>query len=219
MTEPTPSTTPPADPAAFWDARYAGADYWYGTEPNAWLAAEAHRLRPGGKVLAVADGEGRNGVWLARQGFRVTSVDISARGLEKARALADRHAVDLELVRADLVHWHWPFATFDGVVAIFAHFPRTVRPVLHRRMLDALVPGGLLLIEAYSPYQHLYRTGGPQDLDLLYTAFRLQRDLAGAEVLLLVETETELREGKGHVGRSAVVRCIARRPTGPLTES
>ncbi|BCX17043.1 MAG: hypothetical protein KatS3mg117_0725 [Geminicoccaceae bacterium] len=149
----------------------------------------------------------------------MTSVDISARGLEKARALADRHGVGLELVRADLVRWDWPVATFDAVVAIFAHFPRTVRPVLHRRMLDALVPGGLLLIEAYSPYQHLYRTGGPRDLDLLYTAFRLQRDLAGAEFLLLEETETDLLEGEGHVGRSAVVRCIARRPEDPLTES
>lgn len=170
-------------------------------------------------MLAVCDGEGRNGVWLARQGFAVTSVDVSARGLEKARALADRHGVELALVRADLRSWDWPAAAFDGVVAIFAHFPREVRPLLHRRMLEALVPGGILLIEAYSPYQHLYRTGGPQDLDMLVSAFRLQQDLAGAEILELAEVETELAEGQGHRGRSAVVRCIARRPPDPLTRS
>lgn len=207
------------DPAAFWDARYGGSDYWYGTEPNAWLVAQAHRLPPGGRVLAVADGEGRNGVWLARQGFAVTSVDIAPRGLAKARALAERHGVALHLVEADLRRWDWPVAAFDGVVAIFAHFPREVRPILHRRMLEALVPGGLLLIEAYSPYQHLYRTGGPQDLDMLYSAFRLERDLEGAEFLLLEETEAELAEGVGHRGRSALVRCIARRPVRPLTGS
>ncbi len=170
-------------------------------------------------MLAVCDGEGRNGVWLARQGFAVTSVDVSARGLDKARALADRHGVELELVRADLRSWDWPVAAFDGVVAIFAHFGRDVRARLHHRMLEALVPGGLLLIEAYSPYQHLWRTGGPQDLDMLVSAFRLQQDLAGAELLLLLETETELHEGVGHAGRSAVVRCIARRPAGALTRS
>lgn len=213
------TSSDPDDPAAFWDARYAREDYFYGTEPNAWLAREAGRLRPDGRVLAVCDGEGRNGVWLARQGFRVTSVDASARGLEKARALADRHGAALELVRADLCRWDWPEAAFDGVVAIFAHFPRAVRPILHRRMLEALVPGGLLLLEAYSPYQHLYRTGGPQDLDRLYSAFRLQQDLAGAELLLLEETETELAEGVGHRGRAAVVRCVARRPAAALTGS
>lgn len=212
-----PSPPNPADDvAAFWDARYAGTGYLYGTDPNAWLAAEAHRLRPGGRVLAVADGEGRNGVWLARRGFAVTSVDVSAQGLAKARALAARQGVPLATVQADLRDWDWPVAAFDGVVAIFAHFPRPVRALLHRRMLEALVPGGLLLLEAYSPYQHLYRTGGPQDLDLLYSAFRLREDLAGAELLLLEEVETEIAEGTGHRGRSAVVRCVARRPAATV---
>ncbi len=206
------SSSDPGGPAAFWDDRFAGEEYWYGTEPNAWLAREAGRLRPGGRVLAVCDGEGRNGVWLAGRGHAVTSVDVSARGLEKAAALARARGVRLQLVQADLRGWDWPVAAFDGVVAIFAHFPREVRPLLHRRMLEALVPGGLLLIEAYSPYQHLYRTGGPQDLDMLVTAFRLQQDLAGAEILELEETETDLAEGQGHRGRSAVVRLIARRP-------
>lgn len=200
------------DPAAFWDARFAGEDYWYGTAPNAWLAHEARRLRPGGTVLVPADGEGRNGVWLARNGFRVTAVDISARGLEKARRLAERHGVSLELEHADLRSWRWPEACFDGVVAIFAHFGPEVRPVLHRRMLGALVPGGLLLLEAYTPDQLRRGTGGPRDPALLYRAADLRADFAAAELLLLEEVETELAEGIGHRGRSAVVRLIARRP-------
>lgn len=213
--EAPPTRSDPTGPAAFWDARYAGEAYYYGTEPNAWLAREAWRLPPGGRVLAVCDGEGRNGVWLAGRGHAVTSVDVSARGLEKAAALARARGVQLRLIQADLRSWDWPVAAFEGVVAIFAHFPRAVRPLLHRRMLEALVPGGLLLLEAYSPYQHLYRTGGPQDLDMLVSAFRLQQDLAGADILELAELETDLAEGHGHRGRSAVVRCIARRPADP----
>jgi hypothetical protein len=103
-------------------------------------------------------------------------------------------------------------AAFDVTVAIFAHFTPEHRPAIHRAMLDALVPGGLVLIEAYSPYQHLHRTGGPPDLDMLYTAWRLQQDFAGAEILELAEATTELQEGRGHSGRSAVVRLVARRP-------
>ncbi|MCX8101927.1 MAG: class I SAM-dependent methyltransferase [Geminicoccaceae bacterium] len=200
------------DPAAFWDARFAGEDYWYGTAPNAWLAREAGRLRPGGAVLVPADGEGRNGVWLAGRGFRVTAVDVSARGLEKARRLAERHGVALDLERADLRSWRWPEACFDGVVAIFAHFAPEVRPILHRRMLQALVPGGLLLLEAYTPEQLRHGTGGPRDPALLYRATDLRADFVDAELLLLEEVETELAEGIGHRGRSAVVRLIARRP-------
>lgn len=200
------------DPAAFWDARFAGEDYWYGTEPNAWLVREARRLRPGGAVLVPADGEGRNGVWLARNGFRVTAVDVSARGLAKARRLAERQGVSLELEHADLRAWRWPEACFDGVVAIFAHFAPEIRAVLHRRMLEALVPGGLLLLEAYTPDQLRYGTGGPRDPTLLYRAAELRADFAAAELLLLEEVETVLAEGIGHRGRSAVVRLIARRP-------
>lgn len=199
------------DPAAFWDQKYAIDDYYYGTTANAWLRGQAGRLRPGMRALSIADGEGRNGVWLAGQGLDVTAVDASAKAIAKARALAAERGVSLRHLQADLTSWPWPVAAFDVAVAIFAHFASDQRPTIHRRMLESLVPGGLVLIEAYSPYQHLHRTGGPPDLDMLYTAFRLQQDFQGAEILELAEVTTELQEGRGHQGTSATVRLVARR--------
>jgi len=199
------------DAAEFWNARFAGEEHLYGTAPNAWLVSQAARLRAGSQVLTIGDGEGRNGVWLAEQGHEVTAVDASERGLAKARALAQARGVTVRQVLADLTRWDWPVGAFDAVVSIFVHFDRAARPLVHRSMLAALVPGGLILLEGYTPYQHLYRTGGPQDLDMLVTAWRLKEDFAGAEIMELEETETELSEGRGHSGRSAVVRLIARK--------
>ena len=199
------------DPGSFWDAKYADDAFFSGTAPNAWLASQRHHLHPGMRALSVADGEGRNGVWLAEQGLRVTAVDASAKAIAKAEALAAARGVALDHVQADLRHWDWPVATFDVAVAIFAHFSSDDRSAIHGKMLQSLVSGGLVLLEAYSPYQRLYQTGGPPDLDMLYTAFRLQQDFAGAELLELAEVETELAEGRGHRGKSAVVRLVARR--------
>jgi SAM-dependent methyltransferase len=206
-----PGPSPIHEPAAFWDAKYAGAEYFYGTEANAWLRAQAERLAAGMSALAIADGEGRNGVWLAERGLTVTAVDVSPRALAKAAALARERGVAVELVEADLRSWAWPEARYDVAVAIFAHFPPEPRREIHRRVLRALRPGGLVILEAYSPYQRIYQTGGPADLDLLYTAYRLQQDFAGAEILHLEETLTELAEGSGHRGTSAVTRLLARR--------
>lgn len=198
------------DPGSFWDAKYVDEAFFYGTAANAWLTSQRHRLRPGMRALSIADGEGRNSVWLAEQGLRVTAVDASANAIAKARSLAAERGVEVHHVQADLRHWAWPEASFDTAIAIFAHFHAADRTVVHRKMLRSLVPGGLVLLEAYSPYQHLYKTGGPPDLDMLYTAFRLQEDFAGAEILELEEVTTELAEGRGHRGMSAVVRMVAR---------
>lgn len=206
-----PGPSPVHEPGAFWDAKYAGAEYFYGTEANAWLRAQAERLAPGMAALAIADGEGRNGVWLAERGLAVTAVDVSPRALAKAAALARERGVAVELVEADLRSWAWPAERYDVAVAIFAHFAPEPRREIHRRLLRALRPGGLVILEAYSPYQRIYQTGGPADLDLLYTAYRLQQDFAGAEILHLEETLTELAEGSGHRGTSAVTRLLARR--------
>ncbi len=199
-------------PGQFWDRKYADDEYFYGKAPNAWLTGHAHRLRPGMRALSVADGEGRNAVWLAEQGLAVTAVDASGKAIAKAKALAAQRGVIVEHVEADLTTWPWPEAAFDVAVAIFAHFTANHRPAIHRAMLNTVKPGGLVLIEAYSPYQHLHRTGGPPDLDMLYTAWRLEQDFAGAEILELAEVTTELQEGRGHSGTSAVVRLVARRP-------
>ena len=199
------------DPAGFWDQKYADSDYFYGTAPNAWLVSQQHRLKSGQPVLAVADGEGRNGVWLARQGCKVTAVDASPRAQSKAAALAQKNDVAVTLHATDLRHWDWPVQKFSAAVAIYAHFRRWDRPVIHQSMLKALVPGGLILIEAFSPYQRIYQTGGPTDLDMLYSAYRLREDFIEADILELEETETTLDEGRGHKGRAAVTRIVARR--------
>lgn len=199
------------DPAGFWDQRYAEADYFYGTEPNAWLLSQQHRIKPDMRALAVADGEGRNSVWLAAQGCKVTSVDASPRAQAKAAALAQQKGVSLSLATADLRHWDWPREKFDLAIAIYAHFRRWDRPVIHRAMLDALVPGGVVLLQAFSPYQRLYHSGGPSDLDMLYSAYRLREDFIDADILELEEVETTLDEGRGHRGKAAVTRIVARR--------
>jgi SAM-dependent methyltransferase len=197
----------------FWDRRYAEPGYAYGTAPNAFLAGQRAWLRPGMRALAVADGEGRNGVWLAEQGLEVLAVDASAVGLEKAQALARERGVTLRTVCADLTAWDWPSEEFDLVASIFAHFPPGVRAGLHAQMLRALRPGGALILEAFAPAQLAYRSGGPSAPEMLYDAPLLRADFAvpGSEIVLLEETVTELDEGPYHRGPAAVVRLVVRR--------
>lgn len=196
----------------FWNARYAEAGFAYGTEPNAFLVSQAGRLRPGMQALAVADGEGRNGVWLAQQGLEVLSVDASEVGLNKARELAADRGVSLRTERAELTDWAWPQAAFDVVVAIYIHFPPAVRARMHRAMFEALRPGGLLILEAFTPEQLNYQSGGPPAVEMLYTADMLRTDFAGGEIQLLEATTTGLAEGKYHRGPAAVVRLVLGRP-------
>lgn len=197
-----------------WDRQYADEDYIFGTAPNMFLAAEAHRIKPGGRILVPGDGEGRNGVWLAGQGFVVTSIEASSVGVGKARALAAARGVRLDIQNVNLDAWAWPEAAFDGVAAIFVHFEPHVRAGLHRRMLAALRPGGLLLLEAFTPKHVENRKagsrGGPPP-EMLYTADLLRDDLAGADIELLREEEVTLDEGSRHQGRAQVVRLLARR--------
>lgn len=195
-----------------WEERYAGADYLFGTEPNDFLVEEAARLVPGGRALAVADGEGRNGVWLAQQGLDVVSVDFSANGLAKARALAAERGVAIETIQADLFHWDWPVAAFDLVVTFFIHPAPRQRDVLLGAMFRALKPGGLLIFEAFSKAQAENEFGGPDDPDRLYSSAILRQALAQAEILLLEEKTIIRRTGRFPGEPAAVVRCIARRP-------
>lgn len=199
--------------ANFWDERYAGEDYLFGEEPNAFLARQKPHLPAHGRALAVADGEGRNGVWLARQGLTVTSIDSSAVAQEKARRLAARHSVALDIVLADLDTWDWPVAGYEVVVGIFFQFaPPDLRDRLFARMRAALVPGGLLLIEGYGPGQLAYNTGGPRQLDQLYTEELLRTAFSDFDILRLESYDAELEEGSRHVGPSALVDLVARKP-------
>ena len=202
-------------PATFWDERYAASEYAFGSAPNAFLAAQAHRFHPGQRAFVPGDGEGRNGVWLATRGLQVDTVDASVKGVAKARELAAKHNVSINPVVADLTAWPWPVGMYDVAVSIFLHFPEAQRTAMHRRMLHTLKPGGLLLLEAYRPRQlELQKTGtvgGPQDVTMLMTRERLIADFAEADITDIVEVELDLNEGRRHTGRSAVIRLIARR--------
>jgi len=195
-----------------WDERYAGGDFQFGEAPNLFLLSQAHRLMPGMRALAVGDGEGRNGVWLAQRGLVATAVDWSAVGLAKADALAARRGVVLSTVTADVVRWDWPAGGFDVIAWIFVHLPPEDRALACAGALRALAPGGLLLLEAFTPAQEGRRSGGPKDPSLLWSRALVERHFAGLEVLELLEGTVALDEGPRHQGLAEVVRAVLRRP-------
>jgi len=201
------------DPASFWDSRYAEDSYLFGTEPNEFLAREGWRLEPGWHALAVADGEGRNGVWMAQQGLRVTSIDVSPRACEKARALAAARGVELDIRNVDFTDSDMGTAAFDTVVAIFIQFaPPGTREALFDQMVQALKPGGLLFLKGYRPEQVDYGTGGPPYREHMYTMDLLETQFAGLEWLHSASYDAPVREGRGHDGMSALIELVARKP-------
>ncbi|MFA7504847.1 MAG: class I SAM-dependent methyltransferase [Burkholderiaceae bacterium] len=197
-----------------WDRRFAQAEgLLFGEEPNPWLA-EHHRLLPaGGRVLCVADGESRNGVFLAAAGFEVTAFDISPVAVDRARALAAARGVELELLVADASQWSFEPDAFDAVVAIFIQF---AGPDLRARLFDGfrrtLRPGGVLLIEGYGERQLRYRTGGPGIPENLYQSRRLHMEFDGWEILASRDADIMLEEGTAHQGLSHTVAGVYRKP-------
>jgi SAM-dependent methyltransferase len=198
-----------------WSTRYrnAGEDYVFGTTPNRFLAAQSVLLAAGRNALSVADGEGRNAVWLAEQGLQVTATEISPVALEKARKLAAGRHVEVDFVLADAVTWDYPEAAFDFVVGIFIQFADPAqRARIFAGMTRALRPGGHLIVQGYAPRQLDYRTGGPSAVENLYTADLLRAAFPGLEIVHLQEYEDVLDEGVGHKGQSALVGLVARKP-------
>lgn len=196
-----------------WNERYREPGFAYGTEPNDFLALSAERyLPPRGEILCLAEGEGRNAVFLARLGFRVTGVDGSAVGLEKAQTLAAEQGVEIETVVADLGDFDLGVARWDGVVSIWCHTPAGLRARLHRAVVAALRPGGVLVLESYTPKQLEYKTGGPRTADLMLTLAEVRAELAGLDFIEAEEKEREVHEGRHHDGMSAVLQLIARKP-------
>ena len=201
-----------SSPRETWDARFAVDEYIFGTAPNAFLASQRHRLVPGMRALAVADGEGRNSVWLAQQGLAVTAFDLAPRGVAKARRLAQQHGVTIDYRIAGVEEWEWEPAAFDVVVAIFVQFaPPPVRARLFDGMLATLKPGGLLLLQGYTPRQLEYRTGGPPCAEHLYTPQLLRAAFAAHEIVELREHDEVLAEGTQHAGMSALIDCVVRK--------
>lgn len=205
---------PPFDDARqFWNQRFADPGYIFGTEPNRFLQTEASRLSSGARVLDVACGEGRNAVWLAARGCDVLGVDISPLALEKARRLAARSGVSVRFEEEDLRARDWDAADFDAIVCIFIQFAAPAeRARLFEGFARAIRPGGLLLLQGYTPKQLEYRTGGPGTLEHLYTPEMLREAFATWHIERLDAYEAELSEGTKHVGMSALIDLVARRP-------
>lgn len=205
------------DHESFWSACYrdAGEAYLFGTAPNKFLASQAERFGAGMKVLSVADGEGRNAVWLAEQGCTVTATEISPVALEKAAKLARARHVAVDLVQADILNWVWPNEIYDAVVGIFIQFATPAERVRQLAgMKQAVKPGGLLLLQGYTPKQLEYRTGGPSAVENLYTEALLGEVFGDWEIVLLREHEDTIDEGSAHAGRSALIDLVAIKPRG-----
>ncbi|MCB2137673.1 MAG: class I SAM-dependent methyltransferase [Rhodobacteraceae bacterium] len=195
-----------------WNERYAGDDYLFGTAPADFLPRTAHWLTPGETALCIADGEGRNSVWLAGQGLEVTAFDPAPNAVTKARKLAGARGVPVAFHVTDLDGWDWS-RQFDVVVGIFIQFVGPDgRAELFRRIDRGLRPGGLLLLHGYAPRQVGYGTGGPPDAANMYTLDLLRESFANYKVLRAEDFDADVDEGRGHSGRSALIDFVARKP-------
>lgn len=193
-----------------WNERYSEEGYAYGAEPNDFLAEVVDHI-PAGTVLCLAEGEGRNAVFLAERGYKVVAVDLSSVGLEKARDLAVSRGVSIDTVVADLTAFSYERGLYAGIVSIWAHIPPEARRNVHARCVEALAPGGVMVLEAYTPSQVGRGTGGPPDPSMCMSADDLRRELAGLTFDTLVEREREIHEGKYHNGVSSVVQMVAKK--------
>jgi SAM-dependent methyltransferase len=208
----TPNSTPFANPAQTWNDRFSKDGFVFGTEPNEWLRRHASIWKPGSKILCVADGEGRNSVWLAKQGHRVEAFDISDVGVAKARRLSKDCQVEVDFTVVGCDDFAWQPEHYDGVAAIFVQFADpALRERLFKKLVSSIKPGGSLLLLGYTPKQLEYGTGGPSVLSHLYTPEMLVEAFVGMDIQSLETYETELNEGEDHKGRSAIIGLVATR--------
>lgn len=202
-----------ANPSERWNWRFSDAQgFLFGEEPNAYLAAQ-EKFLPKGKALAIADGEGRNSVWLAQQGLKVDAFDLSPVAIEKATGLANRRQVQVNFMCSEWQSFDWKPNYYDLVAGIFFQFvdPQG-RAELFQHLIDCLKPGGILIIQGYGMRQLEYKTGGPNELDHLYSVELMQELLPGFEFLDLVSYEKEIQEGTGHDGMSSLIGVVAKKP-------
>ena len=193
-----------------WDQRYSSDLFVYGTEPNEFLRGVADQIDKG-RILCLGEGEGRNAVYLAQLGHQVVAVDSSAVGLSKAARLAKERCVEIETVHADLAHYDIQARHWDAIVSIFCHLPGALRRRLHRNVVQGLRSGGLFVLEAYTPAQLAFASGGPPNEALMMSLAELRYELQGLTFLQGRETEREVVEGHMHTGRGAVVQVVARK--------
>ncbi|MEM9824449.1 MAG: class I SAM-dependent methyltransferase [Bacteroidota bacterium] len=200
----------------FWDDRYQKVEYAYGTQPNVYLKAQLSQITPAGKILFAAEGEGRNAVYAAQQGWQVSAFDISKEGRIKALALAKENKVSIDYQVGYLTKLNFANAPFDVIALIYAHFPPDIKSVYHKLLDQKLKKGGMIIFEAFGKKHLEYRNanlsvGGPPDIDSLFSTDELRSDFKNYEILELLETEVELTEGLYHNGKGAVTRFVGRK--------
>jgi SAM-dependent methyltransferase len=193
-----------------WDERFGSLEYIYGTEPNDFLASVASKI-PQGKVLCLADGEGRNGTYLASLGYEVVAVDQSTVGLAKAQKLAQEKQVQISTIHADLADFVIEPQAWDGIVSIFCHLPPDLRSQVYRQAVQGLKPNGVFVLEAFAPEQLSYNTGGPKNIDMLPALSQLQQELTGLDWEIARSLERNLDEGRYHSGKAAVIQIFGRK--------
>ena len=194
-----------------WNDKFSGQEYAYGTEPNDFLRSVADKIKPNGEVLSLCEGEGRNGVFLAQQGFNVLGVDGSNVGLEKAKKLAENRDVAIKTQVADLADYEIQPEKWDAVVMIFGHLPKDLRKNVNAKIVKGLKKGGVFILEGYSPKQLQYNTGGPKDVNMLYDLEEVKTELEGLNFEIAHEIEREIIEGPNHTGNGFVVQILARK--------
>lgn len=200
-----------AAPQNFWHQRFDQPTYFYGIQANDFIRQAHTQLPTGGRILSLGEGEGRNAVFLAEQGFEVTALDGAQSGLDKTQRLATKKGVQVHTLLADLQHYEFQDQAWDGIISVFCHLPPALRIQVHQSIYASLKPNGVFLLEAYTPQQLHYKTGGPSNIDLLYKADDLALELAPLHFKRLSEQVRDIHEGEGHKGASAVVQIIAKR--------
>lgn len=199
--------------SSFWDERFASETYVYGEAPNAFLKSQVHTLPAGGQVLSLGEGEGRNGVFLATQGFSVTALDSSEQGFAKTRELASRNKVSVSTRFGDVTHADLGKEEWDAIINIYCHLPSPERQALYPRITAALRPGGVFLSEQFSKEQLAYQSGGPKVEDMLLSLDELSAAFEGWEILVAKKEVVLLDEGPFHQGEGSVLRFVARKPS------
>lgn len=193
-----------------WNERFSSAEYYYGEEPNEFIREQAYRLGSHKRIIAFAEGEGRNAVYLARSGHNVTAIDYSEKGLLKTQKLAQKHNVNVHTKQVNLLTDHVPQKEYDAAIMVFGHFHCSDQRVVLDKLKHAVKPGGMILLEVYSKEQIHYRTGGPSDRELLYEPAEILAWCKGFKVLHFFYGEQERIEGKGHTGLAHVIQLAAR---------
>lgn len=193
-----------------WEERYSEPGFAYGTQPNDFLASVAAQI-PQGIVLTLGEGEGRNALFLAGLGHEVVAVDQSEAGLAKLRRQAEERNLCIQTHQADLAHYSILPGAWAGIVSIFCHLPPSIRVPLHAAIVEGLRPGGVFVLEAYTPLQLTMGTGGPSSPELLLTLELLSKELPGLEFVEAREINREVCEGTYHTGMASVVQLVARR--------